>query len=628
MTTKDEPPVEQFKRATAACFRAIANRSDLDVSYSAEPPGISGDRVRLPFPSRDLPKEEVAQVRGEADAIALRLKHHDAKLHASLMPGGDSAPAIFEALEQARIEALGANRMVGVGENIAAALEDKYRREGLHRVTEKSDAVLPEVVRLMARTAFTGATPPPSALSACELWGSDLEEKIGVNLQDLEQKLGDQREFSEAVRQLIQDLDIDLGVDQETDDDSAGDDDSNEDSADSESEDEGGDQADASGEAGGESADSDGAEDEDGDMSPDDEDGEMMPADGSEEPGDPGKRWRPEHDLSNVSKEAFYQAYTESFDEVVAAEDLCDPEELTRLRQLLDQQLTQLQGIIGRLANRLQRRLLAKQTRSWEFDLEEGLLDTARLDRVVISPQHPLSFKKEKETDFRDTVVTLLIDNSGSMRGRPITIAAMSADIFARTLERCAVKVEILGFTTRAWKGGQSREKWISEGKISNPGRLNDLRHIVYKPADSPLRRSRKNLGLMLREGLLKENIDGEALLWAHNRLLGRPEQRRILMVISDGAPVDDSTLSVNPGNYLERHLRDVIEYIENKSPVELVAIGIGHDVTRYYRRAVTIVDVEQLGGTMMEKLAELFDEDEARNFQKTLRTVARGGSF
>ena len=377
------------------------------------------------------------------------------------------------------------------------------------------------------------------------------------------------------------------------------------------------DQADASGEEGGESADGDGTEDESSDMMPDDEDGEMMPADGSEEPGDPGKRWRPEHDLSNVPKEAFYQAYTEAFDEVVPAETLCDPEELTRLRQLLDQQLTQLQGIIGRLANRLQRRLLAKQTRSWDFDLEEGLLDTARLDRIVINPQHPLSFKQEKDMDFRDTVVTLLIDNSGSMRGRPITIAAMSADILARTLERCSVKVEILGFTTRAWKGGQSREKWISEGKIANPGRLNDLRHIVYKAADAPWRRVRKNLGLMLREGLLKENIDGEALLWAHDRLLGRPEQRRILMVISDGAPVDDSTLSVNPGNYLERHLRDAIEYIETRSPIELVAIGIGHDVTRYYRRAVTIVDVEQLGGTVMEKLAELFDEDDARGSRR-----------
>ena len=616
--TKDEPPVEMFKRATAACFRALAERADMDVSYSAEAPGVSGEKVRLPFPSRELPREEVAQVRGEADALALRLKHHDAKLHASRMPTGDTAPALYEALEQARVEALGANLMVGVRDNIAASLEDRYRREGLHRVTEKNDTVMPEVVRLLARTAFTGAPPPDAAKSVCDLWGTDLAEKIGINLEDLHDKLDDQRAYGDAVRQLIQDLDIDLGADPDADDsDASGDDDSSEENAESESEEEGGDQADASGEEGGESADGDGTEDESSDMMPDDEDGEMMPADGSEEPGDPGKRWRPEHDLSNVPKEAFYQAYTEAFDEVVPAETLCDPEELTRLRQLLDQQLTQLQGIIGRLANRLQRRLLAKQTRSWDFDLEEGLLDTARLDRIVINPQHPLSFKQEKDMDFRDTVVTLLIDNSGSMRGRPITIAAMSADILARTLERCSVKVEILGFTTRAWKGGQSREKWISEGKIANPGRLNDLRHIVYKAADAPWRRVRKNLGLMLREGLLKENIDGEALLWAHDRLLGRPEQRRILMVISDGAPVDDSTLSVNPGNYLERHLRDAIEYIETRSPIELVAIGIGHDVTRYYRRAVTIVDVEQLGGTVMEKLAELFDEDDARGSRR-----------
>ncbi|MDX1739478.1 MAG: cobaltochelatase subunit CobT, partial [Alphaproteobacteria bacterium] len=335
---------------------------------------------------------------------------------------------------------------------------------------------------------------------------------------------------------------------------------------------------------------------------------DMMPAPGSEQSGDASKGWRPENDLSNIPKEDFYQIFSKTFDEVVRAEDLCDSEELDRLRAMLDQQLTHLQGIIGKLANRLQRRLLAQQTRSWDFDLEEGILDSGRLSRVVTNPTHALSFKQEQDTDFKDTVVTLLLDNSGSMRGRPITIASMSADILARTLERCGVKVEILGFTTKAWKGGQSREAWIEEGKPANPGRLNDLRHIIYKAADEPYRRGKKNLGLMLREGLLKENIDGEALLWAHNRLLARPEDRRILMVISDGAPVDDSTLSVNTGSYLERHLRDVIDFIENKSNVELCAIGIGHDVTRYYQRAVTIVDVEQLGGTMMEQLADLFD--------------------
>jgi cobaltochelatase CobT len=624
MATDGEPPIESFKRAVASCFRAMADESEVDVTFSAEPPGVSGDRVRLPFPSRELPSEEVAQVRGEADALALKLRHHDARLHSRRMPSGDVAPVLFEMLEQARVEALGTRRMAGASENIAAALEDKFRREGLHRVNDRTEATMPDVVRLMARQAFTGEAPPPAAQRVCELWEPLLKDKIGKDIETLRECLTNQAEYSNAVRQLISDLDIEIGAEQESDDSESSGDEADEDSMQSESEEEGGESADAAGESGGEATETDGGDDDMGDMMPDDADGEMMPSEGSEEPGDPGKRWRPEHDLSNVPKEAFYSTYTDQFDEVVPAETLCDPEELSRLRQLLDQQLSQLQGLIGRLANRLQRRLLAKQTRSWDFNLEEGLLDTSRLDRVVTSPLHPLSFKQEQETEFRDTVVTLLIDNSGSMRGRPITIAAMSADILARTLERCAVKVEVLGFTTRAWKGGQSREKWISEGKIANPGRLNDLRHIIYKGADAPWRRARKNLGLMLREGLLKENIDGEALLWAHDRLLGRPEQRRILMVISDGAPVDDSTLSVNPGNYLERHLRDVIEYIETRSPVELLAIGIGHDVTRYYRRAVTIVDVEQLGGTMMENLAELFDEEDMRRPAASLRRAAR----
>lgn len=609
--SEGEPRVESFKRAVAACFRAVADENEIDVSFTAEPPGVTGNRARLPFPSRDLPSHEVAQVRGEADALALKLRHHDPKIHARAMPGGDVAPAIFEALEQARVEAIGARRMAGMSENIAASLEERYRREGLHRVNDQTEATMPEAVRLLARQVFTGAAPPPAARRICELWEADLRDKIGADLRELNTVIGDQAAYSRAVRKLITDLDIEIGAEQDADDSDSTGDDADDDSAQAESEEEDGDSADAASEAGGDPSDAEGGDDDMGEMMPEDSDGETMPSDGSEEPGDPGKRWRPEHDLSNVPKEPFYNAYTEAFDEVVAAETLCDAEELSRLRQLLDQQLAQVQGLIGRLANRLQRRLMAKQTRSWEFNLEEGMLDTARLVRVVTNPLQPLTFKQEHETDFRDTVVSLLIDNSGSMRGRPITIAAMSADVLTRTLERCSVKVEVLGFTTRAWKGGQSREHWIAEGKTANPGRLNDLRHIIYKAADAPWRRARKNLGLMLREGLLKENIDGEALLWAHGRLLARPEQRRILMIISDGAPVDDSTLSVNPGNYLERHLRDAIDYIETKSPVELIAIGIGHDVTRYYRRAVTIVDVEQLGGTMMDKLAELFDDEE-----------------
>ena len=319
---------------------------------------------------------------------------------------------------------------------------------------------------------------------------------------------------------------------------------------------------------------------------------------------------RPNRPMGDLPPGFDYKPYTMLHDEVVTAEDLCDEDELLRLRSFLDQQLVSLQGAVTKLANRLQRRLMAQQSRSWDFDQEEGLLDAARLARIVIDPTRSLSYKIERDIEFRDTIVTLLIDNSGSMRGRPISIAAISADILARTLERCGVKTEILGFTTRAWKGGQSREDWLAAGRPLMPGRLNDLRHIIYKKADEPWRRARKNLGLMMREGLLKENIDGEALLWAHGRLLARNEERRILMVISDGAPVDDSTLSVNSGTYLERHLRQVIEWIENRSPVQLVAIGIGHDVTRYYRRAVTIMDAEQLGGTMVAQLAGLFDED------------------
>ncbi len=619
----NESPIDIFKRANNAAFRAIAGRDDAELTYGTESAGGDGPRVRVPLPSRDLPTEEVACVRGEADAAALKLRFHDAVLHARRKPTGDVAPVLFDVLEQARVEAIGARAMAGVAENLTAALQEGYRREGFGVIEDTTEATMPEVVRLMAREVLTGAPPPPAARKAWDKWRPLLDRKLKRALMDLSRSVDDQATYCEAVRKLISDLDIELG---EEDPGEAGE------STDEQGEDEdqgtetASDEVEGSGKL--EQALSDSLAADTGDMELQEAgeagDGEALAAPGGETPGDPGMK-RHESDLTNLPREPFYKIFTEEFDEIVDAEILCDPEELTRLRHMLDQQLNHLQGIIGKLANRLQRRLLAKQTRSWEFNLEEGLLDTARLDRVVTNPLTPLSFKQEQDTEFRDTVVTLLLDNSGSMRGRPIAIAAMSADILARTLERCGVKVEILGFTTRAWKGGQCREKWIAAGKTGNPGRLNDLRHIIYKTADAPLRRARKNLGLMLREGLLKENIDGEALLWAHNRLIARPEQRRILMVISDGAPVDDSTLSVNAGNYLERHLRDVIDYIETRSPVELVAIGIGHDVTRYYRRAVTIMDVEQLGGTMMEKLTELFDEDTGPQRRLPVRAVAKG---
>jgi cobaltochelatase CobT len=602
-----ESPADIFKRATAAAVRAIAERDDISVVYGAELPAVGGTRVRLPLPGRDLAAEEAAQLRGAADAAALRLRYHDDMVHAKRRPQTDRARQLFEFIEQARVEALGAQRMTGVATNLAAHLEERCRRQGFAHVTERDAAMLPEAVRLLTREALTGAGPPPSARRMIAAWRPYLEGKIGRDFLELGKHLKDQDAYAKIARQLIRDLDIDLGDAQEESepDESQSE---GEDSEQGDSESEGGE----GGSSGAQGALEAGVPDSDGEeeASAGEMEGELMPGTSEDDPGRPG---RPGHQpKSNLKDDGHaYRPFTVECDEIIDAAALCDPDELTRLRLLLDQQLSNLQTVISRLANRLQRRLMAKQTRAWEFDLEEGLLDTARLSRVVTNPVYPLSYKREKETNFRDTVVTLLIDNSGSMRGRPITVAAMSADILARTLERCGVKVEILGFTTRAWKGGQSRERWIASGKPANPGRLNDLRHIIYKAADAPWRRARKSLGLMLREGILKENIDGEALLWAHKRLIGRHEQRRILMVISDGAPVDDSTLSVNPGNYLEKHLRDVIAEIEGESPVQLIAIGIGHDVTRYYRRAVTIVDAEQLGGTMLEKLAELFDEDD-----------------
>jgi cobaltochelatase CobT len=609
---RPESPVEPFKRAVAAAMRALAEDRELTVAFGAEGAGAKGGRVRLPLPPRDLPPAEVAQVRGAADSYALRLKHHDDKVHMSLLPTGGTARSIFEAVEQARVEAIGANAMPGVAQNLTAVLEEKCRTRGYARVREKSEAPLAEVVGLMVRERLTGALPPESARNMVEMWRGWIEEKAGKDLSELDRVIGDQHAFARLARKLIADLDLgdELGQDPDQSDE-------NQDQDEGDNADNQGDSAPSEG-LSPEGATTEEAEASEGDGEEGDEtavqiesDQRMMGSEG-EDPGEGHRPWRPDVNSGADRGEPAYRAYTTEFDETVLAEDLCDADEMTRLRAYLDQQLQALQGVVSRLANRLQRRLMAKQNRSWEFDLEEGLLDAGRLSRVVVDPLHPLSFKRETDTDFRDTVVTLLIDNSGSMRGRPITVAATCADILARTLERCSVKVEILGFTTRAWKGGQAREKWLKDGKPPNPGRLNDLRHIVYKPADAPWRRARKNLGLMMREGLLKENIDGEALLWAHNRLIGRSEQRRILMVISDGAPVDDSTLSVNQGSYLERHLRSAIEWIETRSPVELIAIGIGHDVTRYYRRAVTIVEAEQLGGAMMDKLAELFDETPA----------------
>jgi cobaltochelatase CobT len=615
---KPDNPSEPFKRAVGTAVRALAGEPELEVNFSAEPPALKGKKARLPLPSRNLPPAEIAIVRGAGDAYALKLAYHEDKIHRQFRPQAADASAIFEAAEQARVEAIGALAMKGVADNLAANLEARCNARGMAKVKDRSDAPLADAVGMIVRERLTGEMAPESAKRVVELWRPWIEERAGKDLAQLEGAMRDQKAFAKLTRTILRDLELGEDTGEEA---------------------EGGE---AEGEPEGQEG-SEGAEaNPESELSEAElsespsEEGDETAAEVQTEPAEPpdadeaqeGTRpFRPEQPFSH-QEEWGYRIHTTKFDETVSATDLCDPDELSRLRNFLDQQLQAMQGVVARLANRLQRLLMAQQNRTWEFDLEEGLLDTSRLPRIIIDPMHPLSFRREKDMNFRDTVVTLLLDNSGSMRGRPIMVAAMCADILARTLERCAVKTEVLGFTTRAWKGGQSREHWISDGKPPHPGRLNDLRHIVYKSADEPWRRARKNLGLMMREGLLKENIDGEALMWAHNRLVGRSEQRQILMVISDGAPVDDSTLSVNSGNYLEKHLRHVIAEIEEKSSVELAAIGIGHDVTRYYRRAVTIVDAEQLGGAMTEQLISLFVEENARLAHPGHHRMAPRGRF
>jgi cobaltochelatase CobT len=607
----EQSPLDALRSVLAGAARAMAHEPELELSFTTDAPSASLKQLRVPMPGRNLPREQVAEARGFADGFALRERHHDAKLHARGAPADANARLVFDAVEQARVEALGSRAMAGVRANLASALEMRLRSDPLTRARTRAEVPLASALGLIVRERLTGEKPPVIAEGGVALVRDWIEEKAGTDLDALGLTLDDQGAFARLATRLLEDLELVEAQPEATDpEESAGEEGEEPDQGD---EGEEGDQDQPGGQTDGQmdvrsesSADTEETgetrESEQGDF-----EGEGQEGDDGEDGMQPV---RPNRPLADAPGFLDYKAYTTRFDEVVGATELCDEEELTRLRAYLDQQLIHLQGAVTKLANRLQRRLMAQQNRSWDFDQEEGLLDAARLARVVVSPAHSLSYKIERDTDFRDTVVTLLIDNSGSMRGRPISIAAISADILARTLERCGVKVEILGFTTRAWKGGQSREAWLQAGRPPAPGRLNDLRHIVYKRADDPYRRARKSLGLMMREGLLKENIDGEALLWAHNRLIGRSEERRILMVISDGAPVDDSTLSVNSGSYLEKHLRQVIAWIENRSPVELVAIGIGHDVTRYYQKAVTIMDAEQLGGTMVEQLAGLFDAD------------------
>ncbi|WP_027058991.1 cobaltochelatase subunit CobT [Mesorhizobium loti] len=614
--SKTGSEADSFKRAVTVCMRAIAGDKELEVGFAKDRPALAGSRARLPELPKKASKTDIAITRGLGDSMALKRACHDVRIHTKLAPEGKAARAIYDAVEQARVEAIGSRAMQGVADNIGSMLEDKYAKANLVDVKDKADAPIEEALALMVREKLTGRPIPKSGERLVELWRPWVEEKAKADLDGLSAKLGDQQAFARVVREMLASMEMaeELGDDQETED--SEDNDENQPQGEEQSE-EGGEEDSGSEQSQSEDAEASADDEQSSETEASDATADDLSDDDDADAETPGEARRNDNPFTNLPKEIDYKVYTTAFDETVGAEELCEEEELDRLRAFLDKQLANLSGVVGRLANRLQRRLMAQQNRSWDFDLEEGYLDPARLVRVVIDPMQPLSFKQERDTKFRDTVVTLVLDNSGSMRGRPITVAATCADILARTLERCGVSVEILGFTTRAWKGGQAREKWLKDGKPPNPGRLNDLRHIIYKSADHPWRRARRNLGLMMREGLLKENIDGEALLWAHNRLIARPEQRKILMMISDGAPVDDSTLSVNPGNYLERHLRAVIELIETRSPVELLAIGIGHDVTRYYRRAVTIVDAEELAGAMTEQLASLFAEESAKDTRR-----------
>ncbi|WP_294325041.1 cobaltochelatase subunit CobT [uncultured Sphingomonas sp.] len=605
-----ESPLDRFRDVLRGTSRALAEEPEVELGFTADAPVASGKHIKVPMPARALPADQVAEARGLADGFALKMRYHDTALHARAAPGDAVARAVFDAVEQARVDAIGSAGYDGIADNLDQALAMRMRSDPITRARTRAEVPLSTAVQLMVRERLTGRMPPASAIPAMALVTDWIEERAGAQLDALSALAGDQAAFGRGITRILQDLELVEGevepeqADDGGDDSEGEDEETPQDDGEDEGEQQGGEgQVEARGEDRSDDEQSDGQSD---DMSEDvDAQGDDM-ADGEDEGG--MMPVRPNRPFADLNTQFDYRAFTTKFDEVIAATELCEADELERLRAYLDQQLVQLQGVVTKLANRLQRRLMAQQSRSWDFDQEEGLLDAARLARVVINPAQSLSYKIERDTEFRDTVVTLLIDNSGSMRGRPIGIAAISADILARTLERVGVKVEILGFTTRAWKGGQSREAWLAAGRPPQPGRLNDLRHIVYKQADEPWRRAKKSLGLMMREGLLKENIDGEALLWAHGRLIARPEDRKVLMVISDGAPVDDSTLSVNSGSYLERHLRQVIAYIEGKSPVELVAIGIGHDVTRWYNRAVTIMDAEQLAGTMIEQLASLFD--------------------
>ena len=597
---------EPVKKALSETTRAISKKNDLTINFENDATKINQNTIQLSRISNDNSRNDIIFARGEADSKALYIRYHDESIDQKYAPKGDIALNLFNEMEKARCEAIGGSIYPGAAKNIENRIE-KESKKFFEKSEPNQKFPLQDSLRLLIKKKTLHYKLSKNSQKGLDMWEDFILNESKSNFSKILSSIDNQEEFAKLSRNIIKDLGYgdQLGEEPEYDD-NADNDNQNDESNESENSDENdNDEQQLPDEV--EELVSDSSTTDD--LSVEEEINEVEPQEDTNE--EQNNRKKTNSFFSEADPN--YKVFNNIYDEEILAENLAAEEELAKLRIYLEQQLDQVKGAVSRLANKLQRRLQAQQNRTWKFDLEEGFLDASRLARIITNPTTPLTYKQESEIEFKDTIVTLLIDNSGSMRGRPISIAAICAEIIASTLERCQVKCEILGFTTKAWKGGKSREDWLSKDRPNNPGRLNDLRHVIYKQADVPLRRARLNLGLMMKEGLLKENIDGEALEWANKRLIKRSESRKILMVISDGAPVDDSTLSVNPSNYLENHLKNVISMIEKRGLLELIAIGIGHDVTRYYRNAITITDIEQLAGAMTEQLARLFDKKEKK---------------
>jgi len=588
---------ERFKIAVSSAAKAISENFELEVKFSNNAE-IKKNLLTLPDIVDLKNVQDFINFRALADSEALKIKYTNKKTYLDNEPNGSMAKNLYKITEKIRYEKIGSNKLKGIKNNITQSFENKFKNKKIEKIRTISDVPISEAFELYLRNHFFKIKQNAATKKTLSYWKELFDKNLKQELKKLENCIEDQSQFNKLACQLIADLNFE----------------DNNNHKEKEQKNDAENQNNSSSDTNEENDNSTGKDEEKNELDSnvlesnletfnETDDFSKQEVEGSS--GEPSLLEKSDKFLGKEK----YRIYTNEFDEIKKAEELEKEDEIIRLRKNLDQQLTNLQNLVTKLANKLQRQLLAKQNRSWDFDLEEGVLDASKLSRVIIDPYHSLSYKMEKETEFKDTIVTLLIDNSGSMRGRPISVAAICADILSRTLERCSVKVEVLGFTTKNWKGGKSREKWNLKNKPKNPGRLNDLRHIIYKSADTPWRQSKKNLGLMLKEGLLKENIDGEALLWAFKRINNRKEERKILMIISDGAPVDDSTLSVNSGDYLEKHLKHIVKWIENNSNIEIIAVGIGHDVTRYYEKAIKIADVQELGDVMINQLTKLFEE-------------------